>query len=238
VSGVEIFPRPSIDVSTLDMCSEQPKQTNPEDWALLGERVFAEVRAAQEQAWKPSPLESRLQYQLGSTRARCGSAPEPAEILNQLASDVRDPELERWLLEWEEHRQPTTEPMHSWHLDWFFDTTGFPALMFYPTSSGSCSIAYAPFYGEQGGMPGLTTERLITILEFWRRTYGAELVANWRTMLQFVVAHPPTNLENAWKLAVQQDVIAQDTRTGPSITLRDHARALIDRSTWFLHCRP
>jgi hypothetical protein len=110
--------------------------------------------------------------------------------------------------------------------------------MFYPTPSGPCSIAYAPFYGEQGGMPGLTSQRLITILEFWRRRYGAELVANWGTMLQFVVARPPTTLEDAWNLALQQDLVAQDTLTGPGISLRDHARTLIERPTWFLHCRP
>ena len=62
--------------------------------------------------------------------------------------------------------------------------------------------------------------------------------ANWGTMLQFVVARPPRTLEQAWTLALQQHLVARDTLTGPGVPFRDHARTLIARPTWFLHCRP
>lgn len=79
---------------------------------------------------------------------------------------------------------------------------------------------------------------MITVLEYWRRAYGAELVANFGTMLEFVVARPPETLDAAWELAVQQDLIARSTLAGRGVTIRDHARTLISRPTWFLHNRP
>jgi hypothetical protein len=233
--GGDIYPRPSLDVSTLGMCSDPPAPTGQDDWNLIGERVFGELRAAQEQAWPVRPLKDRLRFQLARTSAHYGSAPEAAEILDRFASYVRDAELERWLLEWEEQQQRTAGPVDSGHLGWFFDEHS--SLMFYPTPSGPCSIAYAPFYGEQD-MPGLTTAKLITILEVWRRAYGAELAANYGTMLQFVVARPPPNIEDAWHLAVQQALVAHGTIAGPPVALREHARALIERPTWLLHQRP
>jgi hypothetical protein len=233
--GGDIYPRPSIDVSTVDICSDQSDRMTTGDWGLIGEGVCAELRAAQEQAWPPSPLEDRLHFQLSRTRAHYGSAPEPIEVLDRFARDVSNTELERWLLEWEEQQQPTTGSVDSGHIRWFFDEDA--SLIFYPTPFGPCSIAYEPFYGE-GDMPGMTTERLITILEAWRRTYGAELVANHGTILQFVVALPPKNIEDAWKLALQQALVAQHTVAGPPVTLREHARTLIQRPTWFLHQRP
>ena len=233
--GGDIYPAPSIDVSPLECCFGRERSTGGRDWERFGEQLFGELRAAQEHAWKPSPLTDRLQYQLGRTQSGYGAAPRPAEILERFASDVRDVDLEHWLLEWEEARRPTTRPLESGHLDWFFDPSC--ALMFYPTPSGPCSIAYEPFYGERD-MPGLTTRRLIIILEFWRRIFGAELVANWGTMLQFVVARPPTTLEQGWALAIQQALVAPDTIIGPGVPLRDHARTLIARPTWLLHCRP
>jgi hypothetical protein len=64
----------------------------------------------------------------------------------------------------------------------------------------------------------------------------AEVVANWGTMLQLLVSRPPRTSEEAWPLAIQHDLIAQDTLSGQ--TIRDHARNLIDRPSWFLHARP
>jgi hypothetical protein len=42
----------------------------------------------------------------------------------------------------------------------------------------------------------------------WHRTWGAELVAAWRTMLQFVVDRRPTLGEQAWQLAGQHKTFA------------------------------
>ena len=50
------------------------------------------------------------------------------------------------------------------------------------------------------------------------------------------VARPPRTLADAFALAVEQDLLAPMTLTGA--TVRDHARALLERPEWFLHDRP
>lgn len=228
---------PSIDISTIDFCCEGSEDAgSAEELGAVVDQALREIQDAQRQVWKPSPLETRLSYQLLQTTRRCGVAPDPEEVLNHVPNDVSDPELERWLLEWEEEREPTVEPQDLGHLDWFFDPAG-AQLMFFPTASGPCSLAYAGFWAEEAVL-GMTPRLMITILEYWRRRYRAELVANWLTMLEFVVTQPPRTLDAAWELAVQQDLIAGSTLSGPGVTIRDHARALINRPTWFLHNRP
>lgn len=96
VNGFGIFGRPSIDVSTIDHCCEGDEDPGCDDeWRAEGEQSFSELREAQQTAWKPAPLEVRLTYQLRRTVARCGTAPEPPEVLRRLPTDVRDRELER-----------------------------------------------------------------------------------------------------------------------------------------------
>lgn len=56
------------------------------------------------------------------------------------------------------------------------------------------------------------------------------------TMLEFLVERPPRTLDEAWPLAGEHDLLA--TSTLSSRALRDHARALLGRRTWFLHDRP
>jgi hypothetical protein len=73
---------------------------------------------------------------------------------------------------------------------------------------------------------------------YWEKRYGAELVANLGTMLEFTVARPPQTMAEAWELAVEQDLVAPHTIGGPCLPLRAHARALLQRPTWLLHSRP
>jgi hypothetical protein len=48
--------------------------------------------------------------------------------------------------------------------------------------------AYVSFFGAE--VPG-GAERLIAVLRSWHERYGAELVAHYGTMLEFVVRRPP-----------------------------------------------
>lgn len=57
-------------------------------------------------------------------------------------------------------------------------------------------------------------------------------------MLQFAVARPPATLEQAWPLAAEHDLIAPCTNQLPGQLVRDAARFLWQRPTWFLHERP
>lgn len=79
---------------------------------------------------------------------------------------------------------------------------------------------------------------LAAVLRSWGKRFGAEIVAAWGTMLQFVVARPPVTLDEALDLAFEHDRVAPSTLPLPGVAIRDHARALLHRDTWFLHDRP
>jgi hypothetical protein len=152
-----------------------------------------------------------------------------------LALDLRPDHaaLERWLFDWEEARQPTLAPEPGGYLDWFEppDCT----LFLLPTTLSEEVPAYLSLYGAEG--PG-GHERLIALLRSWRERFGAEMVASWGTMLQLRVAAPPTQLDEAFDLAIEQWIAAPPTLGLAGVTIRDHARALVKRAEWFLHARP
>jgi hypothetical protein len=200
-----------------------------------GKRALAAMRESSA-ARNPGPLVTRLEYQLNCTRRRCGGAPSPVEVLAALPQDAQEDEVDRWLMAWEEARKPTTGPEGGEHLRWF-SLVRRAALTFFPTDSGPETLAYTGGWIAEGA-PGATLDRLIAIIEYREERYGAELVANWGTMLEFTVARPPLTLDEAWPLALEQVVVAPDTIHGPVLPIRAHARALIQRSTWFLHARP
>ena len=77
---------------------------------------------------------------------------------------------------------------------------------------------------------------MIAILERWETRYGAELVANHGTMLQWIVANPPRTLEECWELTVEHELVAPDTFILPAVSMRERCSAVrrggftIDRS--------
>jgi hypothetical protein len=209
--------------------------TSPEEIDGAAHRALASLRTPRAQRGPPGPLSDLAAWQLGYTEQRCGAAPRLADLADALGAEPDVISLERWLLEWEEQRRPTSEPEYAGHLGWFPLHKGM--LMFFPTERGPQTLAYYEFYAEHG-LVGATAQGLISILEHWCSRYGAELVANWGTMLQFIVQRPPETLEQAWELALEQQLVAPDTTNGPGVPLRAHARTLLRRPTWFLHCRP
>lgn len=185
------------------------------------------VRAHWRAAW-----EEVVDVALERTRAAYGDAPTPADIG---ADDVgRDKyALERRLLAWEQSHAAPARPLDDRYLDWFEPPRC--SLVFLPIDRSEHVPAYVEFYGAgyRGG-----PERLIATLSRWRERYGAEVVACWSTMLQLCVARPPSTLEEAVDLAIEHDIVASSTLAGPGVSTRDHARALLGRSEWFLHDRP
>jgi hypothetical protein len=146
-------------------------------------------------------------------------------------------DLEYWLLAREERVTPAPAPENGDYDDWFIPTGRESHLLFLPTPQGPESLAYLDFYAIEHGVMGVTAERLIAVLSLWEERYGAELVANWGTMLQFVVSRPPATLDEAWELAVDIDLIAPSGNAA-TVHVRDTARFLWRRHTWFAHCRP
>ncbi len=171
-----------------------------EDAVAAGRDAVAAVQACRAQQWPPEPLEQRLEYLLSAWRwERVGATPDRNEVLPALSADAPKRDVERWFMDWEERRGPTTGHADGIYLRWFED----PAwLLFLPFGSGAETVAALSFWGQE--LPGATPERLVAIVESWNRRYGAELVANWGTMLQFVVTRPPQTLEKAFELAIEQ----------------------------------
>ncbi|MHB1568386.1 MAG: DUF4253 domain-containing protein [Solirubrobacteraceae bacterium] len=197
-----------------------------------GERALAEIRAAQ---FPAQPFSDYLTFHLNATRQRCGAAPAESQIRRSLEPDAPEVALELWLMDWEDQNFPGLGAADATYLDWLPARDAL--LMFPPTASGPQTLVYHGFWSAES-VPGVTTERLIAILDYWQARYGAELVANFGTILQFVVARPPETVDEAWDLAVDQGMLAPDTFNRAGVPARDHARLLVGRRTWLLHHRP
>lgn len=120
-------------------------------------------------------------------------------------------------------------------LDWYVPTQEqATALVLLPTPRAWESLAYQAWYP----MEGIPAVQLLALLRSWEHRFGAELVANWGTMLQLVVARPPQTLDEATALAFEHLAVAPCTTVLPGSHTAAYARALVGRGTWFLHERP
>jgi hypothetical protein len=193
--------------------------------------IIADLASADDADYAYDELEP---YELMSTRRLVGDAPSSDEVRHALGSQLTHGRLDRWLLDWEEARGPhRSEPPT--HLEWFEPRGMDVAVVLLPTVNGWHTPAYMSFFGAEG--PG-GAEKLIAVLRSWSQRYGAELVAHYGTMLEFVVTRPPETVQEAWQLAREHELIAPGTTLLPGVPLREHARALVGRSTWFLQERP
>jgi hypothetical protein len=94
--------------------------------------------------------EDVVRFQLDGTRRRVGAAPGLDEVL-ALDLSPHHVALERWLLEWEEARQPTNAAEDAGHLEWFEpDDMSACALLLLPTSASEEVPAYLSFFGAGG----------------------------------------------------------------------------------------
>jgi hypothetical protein len=201
-----------------------------------GDAALSEIREIVALKWGPVVVEDSLTFQLNRMRVGDGAAPTREQVLAALPETVSREHLDRWLMDWEERQHPTTGQEDEGRLTWHEVLAKEPLeLHFIPAATSGGSLAYMPFWAEDG-VPGATPDRLAAIADAWNVRYGAELVAHWGTVLWFAVDDPPQTLEQAWTLATEQGLIAPDTLN--SITIRQLARALIARRQWMLHCRP
>ena len=160
-----------------------------------------------------------------------GAAPEMDELM-AVARDAPAPSfaVERFLFDWEDSISATTPDLR--YQDWF-DPSPLPvALAFLPTPRPWEVFAFVHSLYGTDHIP------LIAEAKSWHDSWGAEPVALWGTMVQFVVARPPVDREQRWQIAVAHGRLAPDTLAGPGVTVREHARALGVLDRWFLHARP
>lgn len=157
----------------------------------------------------------------------------PDELLDravrELTMPTTEPAWDRWMFT-ELQRDPALQTLVQ--VDYLVGTQrwfdpGTWALVLLPTDRSELTPLYADFHGGAG--PGLGA-----VLRDWRERWGAELVASWGTMLQFLVGRPPQDLESAYELAGQIKIVA-----GSEQSMRyELALALTRSDAWFLHDRP
>ncbi|MDX6687493.1 MAG: hypothetical protein QOF86_3621 [Baekduia sp.] len=173
-----------------------------------------------------------LERHLTKTRQRVGEAPSVEDVARAVhAGD--EIALERLLLGYEDERRPLSEIEFDGYMAWGKPREGCK-LTFLPTWRTEETLAYVSWFGSGQTSP----EHALCGLRSWNTRFGAELVASWGTMLDFVVRRPPEDLDAAFALATEHAAIAPATMGLAGLTIRDHARALMHRREWQLHERP
>jgi hypothetical protein len=189
------------------------------------EKFFEWVRSERDHYFK---LEEVLEFEYDVMNQFFRRAPPRDELPLDQFKDERS--VNRWLMNWERKNGGFGDP-EPWRPDWFVPENS--VLVFLPVESSWDSLAYMSYFGAYFG-----AEYYIALGRSWEEKFGAELVANWGTMLQCLVANPPSDLDVAWELAVEHELAAQCTFALSSLPLRYYAHGLIERDRWFLHERP
>lgn len=176
-----------------------------------------------------------IEYELEKTKNAFGSSP-PLEDAHEVAEKEKSiVAYEKWLLSWELDNYPDiNSDSESCHISWFEPEGQRQSLLLVPANQSSDVLAYIHWYGAES----IGSEVAISQLREWGEKYGAELVAHYGTMLQLNVANSPNDLQEAFALATEQVALAPCTLALPGVSIREHARCLLDVRQWFLHERP
>lgn len=180
-------------------------------------------------------LEEQIFTELANTRNSVGQSPLESEIqelvrVGQISHIV---DLEKYLFNWElQHTPEISIPSNqsTSYLDWYQPTGQTLALLLLPTPYSWETLAYLSWYGGSKGA--------IPLLKKWHQLYDAELVCHYGTMLQLLVGKRPSNAEEAFGLASEQVLLAPCTTILSGVSIRDHARSLLQLNQWFIHERP
>jgi hypothetical protein len=186
-------------------------------WTSDFERVISCAEATRTvEAWLRVDLSEQLQARLPQTTTQSHFERVVYDLL------VSQPHL--------------TGPVQS-HLDYLRSARNWHVpgrdveLLLLPTASPWLAPAWLSYFGA---LSPDGVESLTAAMWQWHSHHGAELVANWRTMLQFVVDRPPAHGDQAWTLARQIKAVGGSLQD-PDWLL---AFALPDCQHWFLHDRP
>lgn len=117
----------------------------------------------------------------------------------------------------------------------WFTPPGGAQLVLLPTATQWLAPTWFDYHGALAVQPGdLGRTALAAAIRQWDQQWGAELVASWGTMLQFVAARRPAVGEEAWGLALQQLAVGGSLQAAPW----ELALSLTQTDIWFLHDRP
>lgn len=191
-------------------------------------------------AGRGDPPEEWIDFCIEETDNQFGAAPSRNQVEAAVEAERMAclEELERWFFRWElkqfGSQARSISEGHLTYLSWFETKQEPTQLIFLPCANGWEVPAYLHFYGAES----YGSELVVAALRKWEQKYGAQLVAHYGTMLQFVVEKPPSNPEDAFELAWEQQALAECTTALPCVSLRDHARSMLHANRWFLHDRP
>lgn len=189
---------------------------NPPDVARLGEDLFMRFPygggAARDDITPRAFIAASQSVDVDGFLAELAANAYPPTDEPDAADDAPDPAL---------YRQPPFDPDNAW-------------LVLLPTPQGENALAYEHWYGLERGR----VEGFIALLRRWREQFGAELFAHYGTMLEFVVAQPPQDVDAALPLAREHYLAAPCTLALSGTPLRHHALGLVGHGDWFLHERP
>ncbi|WP_396269918.1 DUF4253 domain-containing protein [Ideonella sp.] len=199
---------------------------------------FSETRTDDFSGWLAIDL-SHPSHPLSDIQRRFGEAPSVQQICDLRDSGVlrSDADFERWLLRWEVERfgDAALLPPSFHYLDGHEFSEPHPRVaVLLPTQQSWKALLYTAWYGLEGG----GAAELAASLRVWAENYGAELVAAFGTTLYLQVARRPSNIDEAFVLALEHRHFASDTFVLPGVSTRDHARALLTLDRWFFHSRP
>jgi hypothetical protein len=149
------------------------------------DRLLDAERASQSEQWVDN--ESHLAWMI---RSAALDGVDVERLHRELGESCDHVDVERWLLDIELSRG--LGPSHSdGYLDCFVPPEAVMLLL--PTTVPWAPGAYVA--GFEWGYPH--TDLRTALLRRWHQRHGAEMAANWLTMQQLVVPHPPANIEEA-----------------------------------------
>ena len=200
------------------------------------EQRFSQIRTelAKANPWLP---EGELVdgFQCRETGRRFGRGPTAAELEGIESSR----QLDEFLFDWERHNFGDEAVLAAGQpnpIEWFPLESRDMVLLVLPAVYGAETIPQLGFWAVDGRSECMAP--LSNDLRRWQDDFGAELVANFGTMLQFIVSRPPPELDEAYQLAKEHDAVADATLPLPGMMRRHYAADLIGTTRWFLHSRP
>ncbi|MCG6970043.1 MAG: DUF4253 domain-containing protein [Gammaproteobacteria bacterium] len=219
--------------------TQEDRDTSPEAIVARSEITSFEGVLEKHANLHSQNLEEDFAYALEKTYQRFAMCPQASEVEALIRSNHINNyiQLEKWLMDWElQHvpREKSLQPNATHYVDWYVPRNQPQALILLPTPHCWEVLAYIHWYGAQT----YGSETAIAMLRWWNEKHGAELVAHYGTMLHFQVIKQPINIEDAFRLAWEQEAFAPCTTALPGESLRDHARTLLHTDKWFLHERP
>jgi hypothetical protein len=167
-----------------------------------------------------------IDQERSTTEARNGSAPDRAELLRRFPTPSFAA-LDAYLFAWEEQRLATPSGLDVERPDHGpIGPKMAHSLVLLPTSRPEEVAAYIYSWGMGG-------EGLVASLRSWNQRFGAEPCAAVGTVVTLLVARPPADIRQAYRIAAEME--------GYNIhmpDLRTFAREIIGRAWWELYNRP